>query len=329
MLKMEDIIEVRRCSKHFKISWKMTNWCNYRCSYCYMSKSVIETITNPSIEHLLKIASKIDDIINFQAKNRPVILHLIGGEVGYFDLIKIISHIKSEQLKRVIIATNFSSSKIYWLKLLKYLDSRKIALEIIASLHLEQCNEKDFKEKIKLFNHNNIVTVKCVINDNNAYEYKNFFKDFENVKIIPTLERKENNINSNCSEKTIKYIKFLNDKLKKYEKPYYIVTTKNCEKKTFYSNVEMINNIEGGGFNPEGFSCTAGLDGVRIDVDGSLRRAGCQWCGKQENWLGSLTTGEYKLPTEPIICHTTIQHKFLGERHKFCTAFGNTSMERI
>ena len=59
-------------------------------------------------------------------------------------------------------------------------------------------------------------------------------------------------------------------------------------------------HIEGGGFDPEGFECTAGLDGVRIEVDGSLRRAGCQWCGKEENWLGNLITGEYTLPTEPI-----------------------------
>ena len=96
----------------------------------------------------------------------------------------------------------------------------------------------------------------------------------------------------------------------------------------FYSNVEMINNIEGDGFDPNEFICTAGLDGIRIDIDGSLRRAGCQWCGKQENWLGNLIIGEYKLPTKPIICHTTIKHKFLGERHKFCTAFGNTSMRK-
>ena len=109
---------------------------------------------------------------------------------------------------------------------------------------------------------------------------------------------------------------------------YYYITTKSGEKIPFYSNIEMINNIEGGGFDPEGFECTAGIDGIRIDVDGSLRRAGCQWCGKKENWLGNLITGEYTLPTESIICHTTIEHKYLGQRHKFCTAFGNTSMRK-
>ena len=62
MIKMEDIVRVDRCSNYFKISWKMTNWCNYRCSYCYMSNSVSETLTNTSLGHLLKISSEIDNI---------------------------------------------------------------------------------------------------------------------------------------------------------------------------------------------------------------------------------------------------------------------------
>ena len=82
---MDDIVEIIRNDDTFKISWKMTNWCNYRCSYCYMSKSVSETITNTPTEHLLKIAGELDNIIKKQANGRNITLHLIGGEVGYFD----------------------------------------------------------------------------------------------------------------------------------------------------------------------------------------------------------------------------------------------------
>ena len=143
------------------------------------------------------------------------------------------------------------------------------------------------------------------------------------------MERNSDNENSSITKETKEYIDYLNSKLDKSIVPYYYVITKSGKRIPFYSNIEMINNIEDGGFDPEGFECTAGLDGVRIDVDGSLRRAGCQWCGKKENWLGNLITGEYTLPLEPIICHTIIDHKYLGKRHKFCTAFGNTSCKRI
>lgn len=328
MLKMDDIVEIRRHNdfNYFKISWKMTNWCNYRCSYCYMSKSVSETITNTPEENLLKIASELDNIIKVQAKERPVTLHLIGGEVGYFNLIKILSCIKSK-INHLIIATNLSSNIKYWYKLLHYCTSRECQLTVIASLHAEQCNINDFIKKVKILGKN--ARIKCVINDNNRELYKKYFSDLNGVVIQPTLERDKNNINSNISKETKEYIDYLNSKLDNKLKIYYIVKTKDNKEHYFYSNIEMINNIEGGGLDPEGFECSAGLDGVRIDVDGSLRRTGCQWCGKKENWLGNLITGEYILPTEPIICHTTIEHKYLGERHKLCTAFGNTSMRRI
>lgn len=327
MLKMDDIVEIIRNDDTFKISWKMTNWCNYRCSYCYMSKSVSETITNTPTEQLLKIAGELDNIIEKQANGRNITLHLIGGEVGYFDLIKILDCIKSKQLSQVIIATNFSSSIKYWYKLLQYCNNRNCWLNIIASLHIEQCNIEDFIKKVKIMGKH--ARIKCVINDNNVKQYKEIFSNLKGIIIQPTLERNSDNENSSISKETKEYIDYLNSKLDKSIVPYYYVITKSGKRIPFYSNIEMINNVEGGGFDPEGFECTAGLDGVRIDVDGSLRRAGCQWCGKKENWLGNLITGEYTLPSEPIICHTTIDHKYLGKRHKFCTAFGNTSCKRI
>lgn len=326
MIKMDDIMEVKRNDNTFKISWKMTNWCNYRCSYCYMSKSVSETITNIPIEHLLKIANEINNIIEKQANGRNITLHLIGGEVGYFDLIKILDCIKSNKLTQLIIATNFSSDIKYWYKLLRYCNSRNCWLNIIASLHTEQCDIEEFIKKIKILGKH--ARIKCVVNDNNVEIYKKYFDNLKEVVIQPTIERDKNNTKSEISKETKEYIDYLNSKLDKRLIPYYYIITKSGDKIPFYSNIEMINNIEGGGFDPEEFECTAGIDGIRIDVDGSLRRAGCQWCGKKENWLGSLITGEYELPTKPIICHTTIEHKYLGQRHKFCTAFGNTSMRK-
>ena len=72
-IKMEDITSAERVIgfreedkvKHFqfKLSWKMTNWCNYRCSYCYMSKVVNDTHMQTPFKDILTIAKNIDYMV--------------------------------------------------------------------------------------------------------------------------------------------------------------------------------------------------------------------------------------------------------------------------
>lgn len=321
-IKMDDIVSVEKKHIFFKVSWKMTNSCNYRCPYCYMAKAVAKGDNHTSEETVLKIASKIDDITSIQAKGRTVQLHLIGGEVSQYNLINVLDKIK--KVRKLIIVTNFSAPTDYWLNLKSYCKKRKIQPNIIASFHLTQCDHEGFIEKaIKVH-----ASVKSVINPDNINEYKPYFEKLKknNIRIEITVERDSENSCKQFIDKEIQdYVDTVNDTLVKKD-VYFNVKTKDGKVIPFGTNISFINSIDIGGFDPEGFLCTAGLDDIRILPDGRLQRAGCRHASIL-NDIGNIL-GEYTLPTKPIICHTTEADKNGLQRHRMCTCFCNTNMYR-
>lgn len=324
-IKMNDIMYVKKTGNKFRVSWKMTEWCNYRCPYCYMKKAVSSKNTIP-FERILEIAEHIDPIIEKQANGRKTFIHLIGGEVCYYDLIQVFEKIKSP-LNNAIIATNFSQSLDYWKNLKNYLNDRHTRANIIASFHLGQCDENEFVEKAIALN----AHVKCVVNSENISLYKPYFERLKGYCIIePTVER--DNINS-CEQLTgedLIYLDQLNSEMNKKNSPYFEVTMRDGTVHNFGTNIEFINSIDVGGFDPDGFMCTAGLDGIRIAPDGSLRRAGCRHASVSQNRLGFITDEDIlvKLPTEPWICKTIEAGKDGILVHKMCTCFSNATMWR-
>lgn len=326
MLKMDDILLVEKPVNNFRISWKMTNWCNYRCKYCYMSSQVRAAQKQDSLEFLKSISSKIDRLIELSAKGRKVVLHLIGGEVGYYDLISVLDEIKSPQLKAVIIPTNFSNSIDYWRKLKDYCHNRDIRCNIVASLHLTECNIDEFVDKCKKLD----VHVKCVISPENVKQYRPILDDLlANGNVVePTIERYDNNkCRQDFEEDDWNWILHLNDELAKRH-TYYIVTTKDGQRHKYGSNIAFINDIDIGGFDPNGWMCSCGEDNLRIDQIGRLLRGGCRHCYIHP--LGSLfdeSTYE-KLPLKPWICNTNEEDDKGIAKLKLCTAFSNATIWR-
>lgn len=324
IIKMDDIEKISKTNNTFKISWKMTSWCNYRCSYCYMANAVKNQDNFTPVDLLIKISKKIDDIIEKQAHGRDVVLHLIGGEVSHFNLREILDNIKSPQLKRVIVATNFSRNIIYWTNLKNYCTNRGIVLQIIASLHLEACPSIDnfINKAIKLK-----ANIKCVVTNNNISKYKEYLDTAikAGLSVQPTIRRNDKNIYEELSKENKEYVNYLNNLQCKTKEPYFIVTMKDGIQYKFITNIQFINSIDKGGLDTEGFICTAGLDGIRIAEDGSLRRAGCRHASISP--LGNILD-DYELPSDPFVCHTTEADKNGIEKYKLCTCFGNASMWR-
>lgn len=325
-IKMDDIVRVEKTNNNFKISWKMTDACNYRCPYCYMREAVAKQRHTPQ-EDVEKIASRIDKLIEVQANGKNVMLHLIGGEICLYNLISVLDKIKSKQLKSVIFATNFSKDLEYWKKLSDYCHKRDVKPIIIASFHLTECNHEEFVDKaIKLGVH-----VKAVVNVDNIETYRPYF--YRLIKagnaVEVTVERDNENSAKELTEEQLHYVSILNNRLLS-KQVYFRVTLKNGRIITYPSNISFINSIDIGGFDPEGFICTAGLDGIRIAQDGSLRRAGCRHASLSKNRLGSIFDDDVwdKLPKEPWICKTLEAGKDGILVHKMCTCFGNASMWR-
>ena len=320
---MDDIIAVNKTGNKFKVSWKMTSNCNYRCSYCYMKNEVCKETT--PFEKILKIADRINPIIEKQAKGRDVLLHLIGGEVSQYDLIEVLKRVNC---KFVIIATHFSAPVSYWLNLKSYCLNKGIQLNIIASMHLEMIDPSKFIEKVnEVYNWMipGSIRIKAVVTPDTIKKYKQWFDQTE-AEIECTVERGESNTSFDMTDN--EYLRSLNSKL---DSTYFEVLTRDGVWHKYATNIEFINSVKGDygvGFNPDGFKCTAGLDGIRINQAGDLLRAGCRHASIHK--LCSIFDDDYldKLPTKEWICCTNEADSKGIRKLKLCTCFGNASMER-
>lgn len=193
------------------------------------------------------------------------------------------------------------------------------------AMRLEQCDKDEFVNKAIAVK----AKVKCVVNSKNISVYKPYFEKLREagIRIEATVERDNENSCEQLQGEDLEYVNKLNEELQSNSKPYFVVTTKDGVQHEFPTNIAFINSIDIGGYDPDGFLCTAGLDGIRINQEGKLLRAGCRHATMLRD-IGDIL-GEYKLPTLPIICKTLEAGKDGIVKHKMCTCFGNASMIRI
>ena len=114
----------------FSLTWGMTSWCNYRCPYCiqtYHSKD------KPSEADLILRARKINELL-LARKKTNINLSLLGGEITFYDLTKIISEF-SCGISQLVLITNFSQKIEYFKNLYTFCESKKIILNLMCSYH--------------------------------------------------------------------------------------------------------------------------------------------------------------------------------------------------
>lgn len=334
---LKDVYYTERGDKKvFKISWKMTDFCPYHCSYCYMANAVAAAKAkkdNPTQEQVEEIASKLDKYIDSHAeKDAKIWLHLIGGEVSMFNLINILAKIK--RLNAISIATNLYRNVDYWKDLKEYCKSRKISFGISGSFHLEMLNEKqrwDFCEKLNAIHSQ----MKAVVSNSNCEEYKPYFKYMmdHNLALEITICRDNENRGEHLTEENQKYI----DSLRKYQyelrakkglKPYYIAHLKNGSTFEYTSNIALLNNTYEGILDYTGFYCNAGENNIRINQKGDLLRSACRICSSIMK-LGNIfdeSTWVPKKDIKPFICDCNYKGKNEVRQLKGCTCFNNTEM---
>ena len=333
---LSDVYYVERGDKNvFKISWKMTEFCPYSCSYCYMSNAVEKARVkkdNPTQELCEEIASKIDKYTSTRAKPEQIIhLHLIGGEVAIFDLISILNKIK--RLNKLSIATNLYRPLEYWQKLKDYCKSRGFGPGISASFHLGMLDEKgrkNFCDKVLALH----CQVKAIVNNDNIQEYKPYFDMFmeHKIPIEITFERDNENRGCKLTEENQKYIDIIRDYQYKLRggKPYYIAHLKDGRTFEYSSNIALLNNTYDGILNFSGFYCNAGENNLRINQKGEMLRSACRICSSIMK-IGKILEEDTWQPYEqlkPFICDCNHANKGYQAMRvlKGCTCFNNTEM---
>ena len=301
----KQIIAIHNNDSLLTIKWRLTTWCNYRCSYCIQSWGEKEKKTDFS--HLLDTAKEVNRLI--ESAPRPVKLYLLGGEVTWYDLEKLVSEIPSKNLAKIAITTNFSNSSDYYISFAKYLRSREVALGLCCSLHREYVNPGEYVKKV-------------------ASVKKTTGLDTIKVEFVvsPQTEAFADEIRRVCEEENVDYRfdydKFQDDAYRSQEKNIvktahsrYTITFDDGSRDTTLSQNQLLNYGNGqtkdSKFNTEDFYCTRGMSYVYINVDMASDH---NICMPKESYL---PISEYKIKTEPQLCHK-----------KYCSLCGDISLAR-
>ncbi|WP_298739782.1 hypothetical protein [uncultured Treponema sp.] len=249
------------------VKWRMTDICNYSCSYCSRAKTLKEYDAgkiNAENEELKSVAQKINALLE-KSGFKNIKIDLVGGEVTLLDLPLILDAISTEKVKEYNITTNFSQSAEYYIQLAK-----KIPLSMTASLHEQHTDLNVFFEKARAVKEAGVLkdfkceTVSCTGNQDiiKIFEEKCGENGLEYI-----IDRDKNNI-----EKT-------QNISSRREKNLYIAEFTDGTKKEFPSKAALLETFidtrlcEGRRINTKGLICTFSYNFIYIDKDTVLGRA--------------------------------------------------------
>lgn len=144
---MKKIIAIKDLDDMKVIKWRITEACNYHCSYC-IRRPLVEKANPENIKAALAV---LPDVINLAERlanrhNMKVKIDLIGGEVSLhketLDIVKGLGD--SEAIGKINITTNLSQPVDWYLDLI---DKSKKKISITASFHPEYADLDEFLEK--------------------------------------------------------------------------------------------------------------------------------------------------------------------------------------
>lgn len=297
------IVSIRNNERLLTIKWRLTTWCNFRCSYCIQWWGKKDEKTD--FDHLLATAKEVNRLI--ESSPRPVKLYLLGGEVTWYDLEKLVAAIPSKKLAKIAITTNFSNSTDYYVSLANYLHGRDVKLGLCCSLHKEFVKPTSFIQKaaeVKRRTNLDAIKVEFVIN--------------------PQTEELANEIKTLCEQHGVDYRfdydKTMDDEYRRGHKnvskdshPRYTITFDDGSTDTTLSQNQLLNypnsQTKDAKFCTGGFYCTRGMSYCYIDVD---KASDHNICMSPDSYV---PVKDYQLKTESQLCHK-----------QFCSLSGDISL---
>ena len=301
---MEDIKNIKaiidlkgKCQSVIK--WRLTDVCNYRCSYCirhsWSKKPQDLKYLQEDIKLINETAPEVARIINEMPGK--VKLDLIGGEVSLLDLTSILTtlfKICGNKLFRINITTNMSNSAEYYTNLCNLVASYGAELGVTCSFHSEFTTLDKFISKIKQIKHPTAqkeIRAELVSHLYNQELVRQFIDICEKEGITYFVER------DLSADPEIKSQLLIGSSKKKLDR-YKVISDTNEEKLYKTRNEVISGNLSDYGHYLElnGLYCTRDYDYVYIEKDEHIGRIGDSDCKQRENIF-------YFHPlTEPKLC---------------------------
>ncbi len=306
-------------------------------------KKHAEKSKKESIKIRTKICDNLIKFIESELNHKydSINLYLIGGEVtilkDFINTIEKIVNCKFEGKITFVITTNLSCSLDTIKKLVsifnkKYQYIRELYLS--ASYYKEFANEEEFISKIKILLSNHKVNrtgIKFIYRN-----LKKMLRKFKKSKTLNKIKNKVERVNVNIGypiandDEYREYLKFkhkyknitnnihsiiikryktaISDKLKKKivkdekQRKNIKVTFNNGEIYYCENNNKISLKLDGEeSFNSKGYLCDIGMNNISINNIGNISRCPSS---KKNTTIGNMVDGNFKLPTEKIICKT-------------------------
>lgn len=295
---IRSIIDIKgKCQSVVK--WRLTDACNYKCSYClryaWSNKTQDTSLVKQDNELAIKLIPEVARIVNEMPGK--VKLDLIGGEVSLLDLDLIVDGIfkvTGSKLFRLNITTNMFRPAEYYTNLCNIACSYGAELGITCSWHSERCSFDEFFEKfmqIKSPTNQKGIRAECVSRVDNQEDVKRFIEKCEANNITYFIER---DLNATPEEKQ----KLLIGSSKKKSDRYKIITDTGNEL-LFKTRNEVISGelVDFESYaKSTGYFCSRDYDYVYLEKDIHMGRIGNEDCKQIESIY------DFHPLTEPKIC---------------------------
>ena len=267
------------------IKWRLTDLCNYSCSYCIRAEFGKSARTQISLkeneERIFKALPEIARIIQELPGN--VKLDLIGGECSLLNLYRILEEILKvcgDKLKRINLTTNMFRDSSYYNDLVNLADSYGSWLGITCSWHSEFVSLEEFMKKFGEIKspYPESIRAECVSRIDNQEDIKKFIDICEQHNYVYFVER---NLQETPENKEKLMVKMSSKKTDRYK----VVCEDGTERLYKTRNDFITTNEEGNKLYVKSWDyyCSRDYDYVYIEIDKHMGRLTLEDTCKQLN----------------------------------------------
>lgn len=274
------------------VMWKLTDFCNFKCSYCELQQRVHGEKYQPSLDTIKKAI----DTLSESYPNVQIQISFSGGEpTTHKNFREILEYAKSKEIWCAFLS-NGSRGLSFYESLIPFISNNGIEL----THHVEDGNLEKFLELSLLYKkHNKLLTVKVPHLPTRWDECRSAYLRLKDTG-IPVLSKflfKEFRSLSDGDNQLQDYSDEQRQQLNSDTNHYRASTQVRYSSGAveFTSPTRLIGN----GINKfRGWTCFVGLDVLVVGVSGNVQKGACN----QDGSIGNLFEGTFKKPTLPTIC---------------------------
>lgn len=292
---MNNIVEIKRAVDTLYIYWTLTDFCNFRCSYCPDSLHSGEYARSikpgfPSEEHIQLFIDKVLANLNGRFLNMTI----SGGEPTLHPMFKTIIE-KMNPHGSVEVVTNGSRAVEWWQ------DMAVLPDKVTISLHPEFSKLDKINELGNFLLDNNIDLTFNLMCDPEHWQWVVDVKTLLDPRLHGHINAKILTDHKN-KETDGKPFSYYEDQLEFIKKQQSNIPNSDKRKRTFaiyedgtQSGLDAFRLVTNNQHIFTGWSCSAGKDGLRVSFDGNVYAGICSI-----KTLGKLATFEFE--KEDITC---------------------------